>query len=260
VSALGRAVRGVLGAPGLWMARHSQPQRVLVLGVYMRGKPNLAPSIAAALAASRHQVQQSWAAIGAGEHGVAEMQALTALSTVTPIPKFALLNQLLKLHDLRGYTHVLVTDDDIELPPRFLDTFIGLQQRYGFALAQPARTQQSNVDHPVTLESHARMARQTRFVEIGPLFCVAAAAFPVLMPFDESFDMGWGLDHVWPIQLEQAGLRLGVVDVTAVHHRFRPVASTYSGDGARAHMAKVLQGRQAVGSQDLRVPLRSYWW
>ena len=260
MSHAGRLLRRLIGAPGLYMARHCAPQHVLVLGVYMRNKPNLAPKIAADLACSRHQVTQAWAALGDGENGFAEMQKLTVMALTEPVSKFVLLNRMLRMHDLSRFTHVLVTDDDIELPPRFLDTFVGLQVRYGFALAQPARSQQSNVDHLVTLESHARMARQTRFVEIGPLFSIAAAAFPVVLPFDESFYMGWGLDHVWPVLLQRAQLTLGVVDVAAVHHRFRPVASTYSGANAREHMASLLAQRDCIAPRDMQVPLRTHWW
>lgn len=260
MTAWGRASRLVMGGPAVWAARRQTPQRVLVLGAYMRAKPNLAPRIAADLSLSRHHVIQSWAAVGEGVHGAVEMGSWTNIEAPQPVPKFELVNRLLKLHNLRDFTHVVVTDDDIELPNRFLDTFIGLQDRYRFALAQPARTQQSNIDHPVTLESHARIARETRFVEIGPLFSVAASAFPVILPFDERFFMGWGLDHVWPVQLGRAGLKLGIVDVTAVHHRFRPVASTYSGDQARRNMDILLAQQDIITPQDKAVPVRAHWW
>lgn len=249
-----------LGAPALVRALQIDPCAVLVVGVYMRDKPNLAPQIAADLGSRRHAVTQAWASVGSGDHGVAAMKALTRIELAEPTPKFTIVNRLLAMHDLRDFSHVIVTDDDIELPPGFVDRFIGLQQLYDFALAQPARSLQSNIDHPVTLESHARMARQTRFVEIGPLFSVAASAFPYLLPFDESFYMGWGLDHVWPLTLEKAGLKMGIVDRTPVHHRFRPVATTYSGQTAREQMAQCLDGRATIHADDTARVIRSYWW
>lgn len=226
----------------------------------MRGKPNLAGDIAVGLSSSRHYVQQAWASVGQGDHGVAVMAPWHRLEFHAPTPKFVIINRLLAMFQLAQFTHVIVTDDDIEFSPGFLDDFLGLQHIYGFALAQPARSLQSNVDHAVTLESHARMARRTRFVEIGPLFSISAAGFSTLLPFDESFYMGWGLDHVWPILLERKGLTLGIVDRTPVHHRFRPVASTYPLLHAQAEMASSLAEHEQIAPIDKQRSLRSYWW
>lgn len=241
-------------------ARRMQPARILVVGVYVCDKPTLAADIASGFARSRHAVTQAWASLGTGPHGVADMQAWTRLALSAPSPKFAIVNELIGGFDLREFTHLVVTDDDIEFAPGFLDDFIGLQQHYGFALAQPARSAESNIDHPITRERHTRMARQTRFVEIGPLFSMAAVAFPVMLPFDESFYMGWGLDHVWPVALAQAGLPMGVIDRTPVHHRFRPIASTYSEEAARACMADCLTGRDSIAASDRRRAIRSHWY
>lgn len=260
MSLAGRVFRSFVGAPTLWRARHGPRFNVLVVGVFMRGKPNLAADIAAALRSSRHRVDQAWASVGEGDFAVAAMLPWTRLEVEVPTPKFVIINRLLAMYDLKNYSHVIVTDDDIEFEPGFLDDFIGLQNHYGFTLAQPARSLQSNVDHAVTLESHARMARRTRFVEIGPLFSIAAAGFSTLIPFDESFYMGWGLDHVWPIALEKQGLTLGVVDRTPVHHRFRPVASTYSISHATEHMASVLAEHQQISPVDKLRPLQTHWW
>lgn len=260
MSRWGKGFRRVMGARALWRARRVERCRILVVGVYMRDMETLAPEVALGLASRRHEVTQAWASIGTGQHGAALMQPWTRLEFAQPVPKFTVINALLAQHDLRAFTHVVVSDDDIEFPPRFLDDYIGLQEHYGFALAQPARSVQSNIDHRVTRERHSRMARQTRFVEIGPLFSVAASAFPVLLPFDESFYMGWGLDHVWPVALARAGLTMGVIDRTPIHHRFRPVASSYPQDSARARMAESLVGRETIASRDRRHPVRSHWF
>lgn len=260
MSAFGKTVRTALGVSALWRAQRIKPCAVLVVGVYLRDTPNRAPQIAAGLGSRRHSVTQAWASVGSGDHGVAAMTAMTRFTLAEPTNKFTIVNRLLAMHDLRDFSYVIVTDDDIELPTSFVDRFIGLQRLYDFALAQPARSLQSNIDHPVTLESHVRMARQTRFVEIGPLFSVAASAFPYLLPFDERCYMGWGLDHVWPLTLEQAGLKMGIVDRTPVHHRFRPVAATYSDQTARERMAQYLEGRATLRAKDRARVVRSYWW
>jgi hypothetical protein len=188
------------------------------------------------------------------------MRQVTFAAYDAPTPKFSIVNRLLAAEDLSTYDYVIVTDDDIELPKGFLDLFIGLQATLGFALAQPARSLQSNADHAVTVERHSCIARQTRFVEIGPLFSVASSAFDLLLPFDEAFYMGWGLDHVWPVLLQRAHMTLGVIDMVPVHHRMRPVASTYSGDTARGLMSSSLVGRETIDPSDMIHPIRKLRW
>ena len=62
--------------------------------------------------------------------------------------------------DLERYDYVLTVDDDIVLPDRFLDLFLGLQTMTGFALAQPARTTTSYVDHPIVIQQRGVLARR----------------------------------------------------------------------------------------------------
>ena len=260
MSRLGKLFRSIASIHALRQARALPACRVLVTGVFLRDKVNFAPEIVAGTASRRHHVDHLWASVGTGNNRTEEMKPFTALEYGAPVPKFTVINELLRSRVISAYDYIVVTDDDIELGPGFLDDFIGLQAYCGFSLAQPARSQQSNVDHPVTLESHARIARQTRFVEIGPLFSMAGSAFPHLLPFDEAFYMGWGLDRVWPLALEQAGLAQGVIDLTPIHHRMRPVAATYSGERASRQMAAALSGRETIAARDTVLPRRSIWW
>jgi hypothetical protein len=200
-------------------------KRVLALGVYLCDREHLAESIVAELARSRAwQVEQRWIALGSSPVPPA-LAAVTLEQVAGPVPKFALLNRLLRGVDLDGLEHLLVADDDIALPAGFLDRYLALVERHRFALAQPARTHDSFVDHGFVEQLDGLEARQTRYVETGPLFSLQRAAFPVLLPFDETPPMGWGLDFTWPVALERAGLRLGLVDATPVSHSLRkPVA------------------------------------
>ena len=38
------------------------------------------------------------------------------------------------------YAYVLIRDDDVFVPPAFVDEYMALVRQYDFALAQPART------------------------------------------------------------------------------------------------------------------------
>lgn len=254
----------VLGRWGTAQAARRSRQvsglRILVVGVYMTERPNLAPEIVRAMASRRHQVQQRWVALGQGGHGVEAMRPVTVAALAEARPKFALVNEVLRGLRLEDFDYLLVTDDDIELPPHFVDRFIGVQHQLGFGLAQPARSAESNADHPVTWVRPGLLARRSQFVEIGPLFSVARAAFGALTPFDERFFMGWGLDLVWPRRLQRENLSLGIVDAVPMHHRFRPVASTYSAALAKSRMASGLEGVDQVPRSATRVALRSFLW
>lgn len=188
--------------------------RVLALGVELRDEPSLAASIIAELDRSTEwEVEQRWVQIQRPY-----------------VPKFTLLNELLfGIED--NYEFIIVTDDDITLPPHFLDRYLGIVEQRGFSLAQPARMHGSIIHHPIVEQVNGLEARETRFVEIGPMISICRDAVPICTPFDEASPMGWGYEFVWSRALAERGLKLGIVDATPVGHTFRPALSLY--DGAR---------------------------
>jgi hypothetical protein len=212
--------------------------RILALGVYLVDQANWAEAISAELAASRAWfVEQRWVAAGRSEIPAA-LRAVTAFRATRPAPKFELLNRLLADAAPDAYDHVLVSDDDIALPRGFVDRYLGLVERYDLALAQPARTHDSFIDHRFVEQLDGLDARRTRFVEIGPLFSVRRDALPLLAPFDLASPMGWGYDFAWPVVMEEAGLAMGVVDATPVAHTLRPPVVNYDvGEADRAMRA-----------------------
>ena len=218
-------------------------RQVLVLGVYLADRENLAEDIATELGRSRRwEVEQRWVAIGKAEVPPA-LAPFTRRRVPSPLPKFVLLNGLLAEADVGRYEFVVFTDDDIRLPMGFLDTYLELVGRHGLALAQPARTHQSYIDHPFVEQLDGIDARWTRFVEIGPLFSVRRDALGLLAPFDESSAMGWGYDFAWPVVMERAGLRMGVIDATPVDHNLRKPVANYSYDEANRAMKAYLARR-----------------
>jgi hypothetical protein len=221
-----------------------QDNRALVIGVYLPSIPNHAEVISKELLGARDwSVDLRWATVGGGI--VPEtLRSLTVLQTSERVAKFVLLNRLLANVDLESYAFLMVVDDDIELPPDFLDRFLAHQIAHDFTLAQPARTHDSYIDHYFVAQLLGVAARWTRFVEIGPVFCLRRDGFPLLLPFDESAPMGWGLDFVWPAQLEAHGRRLGIVDATPVRHALRKPVTTYDYDQTNRAMARFLAERR----------------
>ncbi len=203
-------------------------RRVLAVGIYLADREHLAADIAAELSRSAAwSVDQRWISLGRSSVPPA-LAAVTASRTDRPQPKFPLLNGLLRAIDLAPYEAVIVCDDDISLPAGFLDRYLALVEKHDLALAQPARTHDSYIDHRIVEQLDGLDARRTRFVEIGPLFSMRRSAYALLMPFDESSPMGWGYDFVWPVTMEEAGLRMGIVDATPVAHKLRKPAAHYS--------------------------------
>ena len=198
-------------------------RRVLVLAVERRDVPNVLPAARAELMRSRHEVE-----FVSGEAGTRG--------------KFENLNALLAEHPPAGYDWLLVLDDDVVLPPRFLDVFLFLAERFDLRLAQPAHRQRSHAAYRVTRRRPGSVARETRFVEIGPVTAFHRSTFATLLPFP-GLRYGWGLDAHWSAVARDHGWRIGVVDATPVRHGLRLIASSYDRSDALAEARAFLADR-----------------
>jgi hypothetical protein len=222
----------------------------------MADAPNSAAHVIEAMASSfEHAVEQRWIALAPGGRGRRDLPSTVMIMT-EPAAKFSLLNRL--LHDARDFDWVVLCDDDVEVGADFIDTVIRLAERHDFALAQPARTADSYIDHPFVQVMPGLAARRTRFVEIGPVTCVRRDAFPLLLPFDKDCGMGWGLDFVWPVRLEKAGLRMGIIDATPVAHRLRRPVTAYDYAESHGGMAWLLAGEHYLAPDDAFTILDAY--
>ncbi len=201
------------------VVRKPAERRVLIAGIYLADKKNPAPHITVELAnSSNWMVEQRWVS-PRGAPTRFGFGALHRASDEPPSPKFLLLNQILKAIELQDFEYIIVSDDDIVLPAGFVDSYLALVSRYNFAVAQPARTHNSYIDHRFVEQLDGIEARWTRFVEIGPLFSLHRSAFNRFLPFDETSPMGWGNDFVWPIVAERLSLKIGIVDAVPVAHK-----------------------------------------
>lgn len=224
------ATAGALTSPRRWLldraARGLPVQRVLVLGVARPENAQRVRRILAELGRSRHEVEAVMApgAPGAG--------------------KWANLNAALEAHPPAGRDWLLLVDDDVALPDGFLDSFLFCCRRLELALAQPAHAYASHAAWSVTRRRPGVLARETRFVEIGPVTAIAARAFPDLLPLPD-LQMGWGLDFHWSAVAAERGHRLGIVDATPIRHQ-SPVAAEYPRDAAVREGEAFLRGRSRI--------------
>ena len=154
--------------------------------------------------------------------------------------KFENLNALLAQEDLDAYDWLLLVDDDIDLPARFLDRFLAF---VGDArLAQPAHRLASHAAWPHTRRRPRSIARPTSFVEIGPFTALHRDTFTTLLPFPE-LRMGWGLDAHWAALARERSWPMVVVDATPIGHTLRPIAASYPREAALAEARTFLADR-----------------
>jgi glycosyltransferase involved in cell wall biosynthesis len=231
---------------------------VLVAGVYLANQENVIEHIIDHMKRSKyHTVTQRWAALF-GEAPSEEVKAVTAFGSMEAVPKFVMLNRILSGEALERYDYVVLCDDDVLLPTDFLDAFLFLQEKYDFAVAQPARTHNSYIDHPFVERFDGLNARRTRFVEIGPLVSIRRDAFSALLPFDESSYMGWGYDFVWPCIIENMGLRMGIIDAAPIDHSIRSPVENYNYDEANKSQEAYLSKNPHLSKDEAFRILESY--
>ena len=238
-------VGGRRGAVRAWLDRgldvawrrgptRSERRRVLVLGIERPG--SRMAEVVAELERSGHDVEVRTGP--PGERG-----------------KFENLNAL--LGDGRpDHDWLLVVDDDIVLPAGFLDRFLAIAEHVGLRLAQPAHRLASHAAWPVTRRRPASVARETAFVEIGPVTAFHRSTFDVLLPFPP-LRMGWGLDLHWAALAREHGWKVGVVDATPILHTV-PTAETYPRDAAIDEARSFLATRPYLPRHEADRTLRTY--
>ncbi|MBM4329737.1 MAG: tetratricopeptide repeat protein [Deltaproteobacteria bacterium] len=202
-------------------------KKVLVFGIYLANKLNNVADIVAELSTSKKfDVIQRWVALGGNppNQNVADVTVKTMMGKK---PKYEIMNELISAEDLTQYEYVFMTDDDVVLPEDFLDEFITLQEDLKFVIAQPARTPNSHIDHPIVEQQSGILARETLFVEIGPVVSFHRSVYSFIFPFDLTSSMGWGYENVWSYLVTERKMKMGIIDNTPVDHSIRKPVENY---------------------------------
>jgi len=233
-----RAIPGRVGvdrATARAVAAGKMPRRrVLILGIERPEVENRMAETRAELETARH-------------HDVTVRTA-----TAGTRGKFENLNVLLAEHNASDdFDWLLVVDDDVDLPRGFLDRFLFLAERAGLRIAQPAHRLHSHAAWAVTRRKPGSLARETNFVEIGPVTAFQRETFATLLPFPP-LRMGWGLDVHWSAVAREHNWPIGIVDATPVGHTLRPAADTYPRVEAIAEARSFLDGKPYVRRGDVR--------
>lgn len=231
------------------LAERTPPRSVLVTGRYTRGPGNLLPRILPQLRSARHDVRFAYGSAAEAEPAIAAETAATHLTA----GKFENLNMAIEASgiDPAEMDWTIVTDEDVLVAPRFLDRFVALCEAFGFDLAQPAQTHMSHAAWRVVRRRPGAVARQTNFVEIGPVTAFSRRAAAELLPFPE-LRMGWGLDAHWAACARDRGWKLGVVDSLPVRHEARAVAVAYPSEAAIEEGQRFLADREYLTTAEGR--------
>jgi hypothetical protein len=152
---------------------------------------------------------------------------------------------------------VVVADDDVSFTHGSLAQLLEAVAVCGFGIAQPAQRWNGDGPHEITRERTLTLARETTFVEIGPLFVVTGSWISRVLPFPEGFGMGWGLELVWQDLLRE-GCRLGVVDCVTVNHPAAPGRREYDAGREAERLRSMLWERKLESPADAQRTLRSW--
>jgi hypothetical protein len=226
------------------LAEEAPDREVVVLSAY-RPTTKLLPDALEELRRSRHRLRLLLGSTGEPLPDLAPNTVASGLGG----GKFQNLNAVWDAAHHSHFDWLLVVDDDVTLPRRFLDRFVAVCERFDLALAQPAQTLMSHAAWRVTRRRGGSVLRETRFVEIGPVTAFRSDVAAELVPFPD-LRFGWGLDLHWGAVAAERGWRLGIVDALAVRHEQSPVAHAYSYKDAIEEAQSFLATRQYVRSDE----------
>ena len=231
---------------------------LLVVGVYMALEPNYSEHLVEEFG-SAHSVgvEQRWVCM-MGQPPTEKVAAVTVRQLDRYVPKWQLVNELIKPEDVERFDYVMVCDDDVLLVTRFVDNFIAEQQSLDFALAQPARTWRSITDHAIVRRRLFTRARETNFVEIGPVVSFRRDFLKAIYPFSLESPMGWGYDLAWPTTARELGLAIGIIDKIPVDHSLRPPGALYNSGEHFDLMTSYLSRRPHVSWTEAARTVRTF--
>jgi hypothetical protein len=231
---------------------------ILVIGIYMGLEPNHSIHIIEEFnSAKLVDVEQRWVCM-LGQAPNANVAAATVRQLDKCTPKWQLVNELIKPQDFDRFDYFIICDDDVLFGPRFIDNFIAEQQSLDFALAQPARTWRSITDHAIVRRRLFTRARQTNFVEIGPVVSFRRDFLKAVYPFSMESPMGWGYDLAWPVIARELDVPIGIIDRVPVDHSLRPPAALYNASQHFDLMTSYLSKRPHMAWTEALRTLRTF--
>lgn len=216
------------------------PVGVAVYGVYRRRNVATVTDLVAGLAAGSVHLH----ALDEVDPGLADRTRGHG-----PGDRVPLLRALVEAHPPAPGDWVVTVDDDVTFAGAGLERFVALAAAGGLDVAGPAHLPVSHHSYRVTRVVPLSTARETRFVEVGPVVAFSPRAAERVLPFPSDARMGWGLDVSWTLEAEGA-LRFGVVDATPVVHH-GAVGAAYDQAAEEAYQRRHLDAAGVASAHDL---------
>lgn len=152
--------------------------------------------------------------------------------------RLELLNRAAASLHLPDDAWLILSDDDVVLRAGNLSDAVRLALLAGFDVTQPSHARGSPNSWAVNRHEPLMWARQTRFVETGPLLIFSPRARSACVPLKEELGMGWGSEAIWGTQMQ---LSTGVLDgVTMVH--LGPVGVAYDSEAQQRQAEEIYAG------------------
>ena len=191
---------------------------VLVAGVFPADQPRNAIDTIQILSESNcYTVVQRWIQIG-------ESPSLTLPATIEvdilPKPAECLIDLIrrrtLSQIPLDPYEYVIVILGDMLLPVGFLDTFLNLQKRFGFALAHPALASESPFHHPLLARCPGLDVREVGALFEHPLLSLHRMVFPAFLSRRTTAFEHTEETALWIPDISEEKFSVGVIDAVPV--------------------------------------------
>jgi hypothetical protein len=171
--------------------------------------------------------------------------------------RFVHLNWLYNVKPVNTDSWVVLADDDFLFLKGGLARTMEIMKRANFVLAQPGQSLLGwwsilfNVSRPFTT------ARDTNYVEQGPIVIANPTFAPKIFPLPEENDMGWGIEAEW-FRMKEASARIGIVDACRVVH-FEQNAVSYPVGPELKKMNERLSNAGIESMWQLQ-SVNGHWW
>ena len=159
--------------------------------------------------------------------------------------------------DVPRDNHLILCDDDVRLPPGGLERWVRLSAALHFDISQPGHGPGSFAAHDFVRRRRRVLARETTFVEMGPLILLSPDARSRVLPLPEQ-GFGWGLELAWS-DLRQQGVVLGVVDAVPMWH-LTPPAAFYDRHVEEERQEELFASRGLTAWTDMQRTVRRIHW
>lgn len=152
---------------------------------------------------------------------------------------------------LKTYDLFWFPDDDLQIDEISINNLFDIHKNYNLLLSQPSAS--GFLSHNLTRQNKTTILRYTNFVEI---MCPLMSKNTLLLlkeTFNESVS-GYGLDLLWPKQLNYPKDKIAIIDEVSVHH-VNKVGHNYQN---RFMVSPTIELRQILSKYNLQFNLVEY--